>query len=428
MVKTSRSRINSKGTRKPLTSRSKLMMRGRKTRKVQQPLGAPIGPRSGALQLVNSSASRSYGRIGMLPAMQECTAKYLVATTTPWSPEAMGACVPSSDARPSQKVTAFSRVTGVIGTQGIGYVVITPSLSNDAPCMYVTTAAFTGTNNLPLTVTAGIAALTAGWQMAYTNSPYPTSRFLPNVTNSGFYNNVLAGRMVSAGTSVEYTGTVMNMGGLLYCLTEPVHNNLMGVSIGGLAGYTDCDIKRVSDKKCWLVSFGQNDTECSYSSPATSSAAAFVAQNVSAAGVPMTNLIYPFSKGEQMIECLQGPTTYTDASGASDINFLAGMAAQTSVIGITGVPGNTFQVETVMHIEYVGALAQAFVTPSHRDPAGLAIVQQALSIAPAIKQSTGKDWASSVIDGVVSVTKEYGPAALRKGKDILVGLASSLLF
>jgi hypothetical protein len=104
------------------------------------------------------------------------------------------------------------------------------------------------------------------------------------------------------------------------------------------------------------------------------------------------------------------------------------MAAQTSVIGITGVPGNTFQVETVMHIEYVGALAQAFVTPSHRDPAGLAIVQQALSIAPAIKQSTGKDWASSVIDGVVSVTKEYGPAALRKGKDILVGLASSLLF
>ena len=74
-------------------------------------------------------------------AISECTLKYGRAMADPWSEAAMNACVPVP-AGLTQKVSGFIRGTANIGQQGIGFVLVSPCITNDAGTIVATNGTY----------------------------------------------------------------------------------------------------------------------------------------------------------------------------------------------------------------------------------------------------------------------------------------------
>lgn len=349
-----------------------------------------------------------------LPTLTECAAKYFTAIASPWDPSGYGACVPSGNNRDSHKVTAFCRFTVAIGTNGVGFAAMMPCLANDLPSVTFSTASYTQTNVNILTTTAGVSSFVAGVGNAKHNGPYTAFQLTPGQPSSGSVQaQQNGGRVVAAGMSAQYTGTVMNMGGLTYCLTHPTHANMVFYDVAGLGNFQETDVARVDAKKCWIADYGHTNIEQEF----TSLALLGPSQDLTKI-YTFTEFLYPYANSTPTVECTSGPIA------APGVNAIvgAGLGAPTSVILFTGTPGNTFEVEAVFHLEYVGINAQSAATPSHHDEKGFSLVQAAAGRAPQIMAAKQKDWTSACIDALKDVANEVGPAAIAAGKKILMGL------
>lgn len=378
---------------------------------------------SGALQV--NPKRKSYGTskskisvprmLSNLPALHECAARYMASICDPWSPQSKGACVPFGTTRETQKVTVFSRATATVGTAGVGFAAFAPCLANDQPSLFCTGAAYTGTTALPTTVIAGIPGVNANVSQTPHNGPYGRARFLPtSLQNAGTADLRVAGRVVSAGISAQYTGTVSNMGGLLYCLTTPNHTNLHEFSPQNMGSFVECEISRVDDMKCMMVDVGHTSNECEFPdlatymlSQTTSSTLALPEPTVPG---PVT-LLYPFARGTRALN-----STLIAEDGTNTYGSI------TSLIMFTGTPGNTFQIEVIMHLEYIGLDAQANATPVHKDTDGFNMVQEAAMRAPMIKASQGINWKDACLKALSDVGRELGPVALKAGTGLLMSL------
>lgn len=337
--------------------------------------------------------------------LSPCAAQYALAIANPWDPRAQGACIPKWPARPSQKVTTFSRIPVSTGTNGVGFCLISPTTANDATLAWFTQSNFGGTNALfnangsGTTTTQGVSSTTAG------NAPFQWANFVAPAD----YNGVgVKCRMVSVGASIQYTGTVSNMGGTYYLYASGSHSNCRGMAPSDVGQKVDGVVGRISNKKAWISSNCVSAHETDYESDSS--------------GIdPSGNLYamlqaFPYSDG-QWFDSASSSAAYKNGSAPIILMW-------------TSTPGNTFEVEIVQHIEYTGGASQALQTASHADTTGFEIVNSAAQTL----QTEARDLYGSLktalyreINNVASsITGGAVRAGLKAATGLMVGRSSSM--
>jgi hypothetical protein len=332
-------------------------------------------------------------------ALSKCALKFATAISDPFSVSALGACIPSINARPSQKITAFTRFDTTIGTGGFGFVLLSPCLANDSLSAWYSDGNFTGTT-ATFTTTASNTSSTTGVNAVYmSNLPYSSSQLTAN--NQGVQS--ADGRIVSFGATVQYTGTTLNESGLVWCYHDPTHDNMFGKSTSTLGSRMETSIEPNGRSKCMLPVFPVDQGETEYAS------GQYVYNGVNTSTRAITS-IYPFANGDYL--------TNADSVG----NFTN--ASCPAVILFTGTPGQAMHVELVIHAEFVGTLVEGKATPSDADPVGLSKVLSAASSIPERKISApNKSMGELMYDGLLEAGKELIPVGINVIKAALLGLA-----
>lgn len=318
-------------------------------------------------------------------SMSPCVYKMFQAIANPWSPSAAGACIPVFPARPSQKVTAFSRFDFVVGTQGVGFVTIAPTIANDAPLALLTTAAYTGgagPADVTFTAATGAIATTGVVYTTMGNLPYGAASGVLTANIVGVAQQV-HGRIISTGVTVSYTGTTMNQSGLLYCYSDPVHDNVSTYSLITLGTRTETDVTGVSRDKCSLVCYPIDRNECEYDRSKTassSSSAVQIAQTTSQnARSDIITTLFPFSDGQDY---------NTSSNAITTVGISTIFAGAPLVIIASGcVAGSTFHVEIVTHAEYIGIGCEGKTTASGFDSVGAELLLAAVGKLPSLRQA-----------------------------------------
>jgi hypothetical protein len=315
--------------------------------------------------------------------LSECARKYATCIASPWSESALGACIPRHPARPSQKLRLYTRVRGTSGTTDTAFLVyFTPSLASDAPSVWisqnsvspsnVTNTVFNSTFPVNLTSTTGDTNGNVMFQGYSVNSPYSCSSLIGNSLSEP----TVRGRIVSTSLRVQYTGTVLNMGGVRYPFSDPNHGNTNGLAPSSLGTQAETAVERLSEKSFEISLCGIDDGELSYpSNDEVQYGTNFGTQNV-----------YPLSNGELLSSTFvtTNSTSTTGAGGHPTIyNVLPGGAP--GVICVIPAASSTFEVEVITHVEFIGIGAAASLTPTHSDSVGFETVNGAAAMLPSMQ-------------------------------------------
>lgn len=320
-----------------------------------------------------------------------CAAKYAIAIVDPWDRNAMGCCVPSNPSRPSRKAHGYVRGTAVVGEGGVGWILVSPNLANDIPCIYHTVKNYSNLESSMTPYTLG--SITAGvLQATATNLPFTKSQL---ANEDGTFATVgVVGRMISASLSVQYTGTELNRSGLITCYAHPTHENLAGTTFSAFDSKLEANISPAGRQKCRISTCAVTDDETSYQD-------FFPLENESQDYIRM---LFPFSR-----------QNYLQTAGGTLIG------AAPMAVKFTGVPGQTFFYEYITHVEFVGTLADAAATQNDSDPIGLSIVQAAFSnLALAKASQPNKSLGSLMKKELLDAAKRYGPSALKAGGQLIM--------
>jgi len=279
----------------------------------------------------------------------------------PFSVEAQGACIPSMPAQDTHKVSGFVRGDGVIGTGGIGWILITPSVANDAPTLFYTTSTYAATSIIPVGATSTVLA-TGVSTLAVNNLPYSAQLLTTQATND---TQLLRGRVVSCGLSIQYTGTALNESGMVYLCRDPNHNNISqipgivssGTTVGTLGSFAYTELCPFTREKCFVADFASRYDELNF--PESSAGASTAAVNSTAC--------YPYTTSNPIFQNSVGGTSlYTVTLSGTAIN----VGSPTVAVMVTGVAGQSFHFEYTIHCEFVGQLAQASLSSSDSDERG----------------------------------------------------------
>lgn len=277
----------------------------------------------------------------------------------PFSQSSRGVGVPNSPSYPSKKVMAFVRGTGVIGSGGLGFLLITPTVANDMPTGYVTK------NGYASSVINGPAYNTANG-----GSCTPTPIFMPQLPydnstllrsdDETLVRNLVESRVISCSAKLMYTGTDLNMSGQYYVYGDQNGDTISGqqhsdgfdasmaYSIDTLSTFEATEIMQANRKGAQILILPPNHEALDYTK-----------QNYSD-----VRRVYPFSVNQR-----------------SNWNGIY-VGAPANVIAITGVAGQPFYYEIVTHIEYVGTkVPQSEMTENLSDVVGMDIVNSILSRA-----------------------------------------------
>lgn len=363
----------------------------------------------------------------MTPSLfSHCAAKYAIAVADPMNPEAAGACVPTGNSRPSFKVRTVQRGSFVVGTGGAGWIIYIPTLAKNTYMAFTTNVAYTGSGD-NLYVFAGSSAVT-GLGVGVDNvfnptAPFTDSQLFNANAELGVSTNVV-GRIVSAGLSAQYAGTVMDMGGTMSTLSRATHQTALAgggtsipsISVSNVQSFTETRMARVSDQKVWIIDSARLDGEENYSGNT------IYQQDVSE-GIDQGNILYPFSQGSLCTVAVAG-----------SLGGLANTGVVANIILVTGAkPGAIFNYEIVQHMEFQGSGAQFGLSPSHQDAVGFAKVREAASAIPALAVEYPQASYPSLMKHAIDMASEHlAPRALAAGGAMLQkalaggGLAASL--
>jgi hypothetical protein len=332
--------------------------------------------------------------------------RYALAIADPWADLAMGVCVPVASGV-TQKVHGFIRGTSIIGTAGYAFILATPALSSDLPSLYVSGAAYAGSDMVPLsaanTLSVGVSRINCG------NLPYIAANFVGEDAAPS-----VAGRVVASGLRAWYTGTELERSGVTYCLRDPTHNNVSISPITGVAadipsvGFRrETGVENFSRSYCSVSDFAFNASETVIHPMSPNLGASITGSR--------TLALYPFSGGD--------PGT-VDAIGTPIIDTIpvgnpAGVrvGSPTSCIQFTGVAGQSFSYEYMVHLEYNGQLATVVGTKTDADAVGTQVVMEAAAVTQVMRQSAERAsvWGImyDAIREIASGTKEFVvPAAI----------------
>lgn len=332
----------------------------------------------------NRNDSKSSGQLS------KCALKYALAIADPFHPQARNACLPVFPSPNSQKVTGYTRFTVATGTQGIGYVAISPTLANNEPVAYYSTSTWAGSTTQVLsandTLQTGINLATMA------NLPYSSSQLTGGADKESA---TVVGRIVSCGLRITYTGTTSNESGTFYVYSDPLHQNftVVGSNAAALGVLPDCEVCAVTREPCELSAYPVDQYEHLYGNSWPTSS--------------LTPLIHPYSLN----------TTAFGASAYTKVSSIAGTNVGVPVAGVyfTGAQtGATYLVEVITHAEYVGSTVGAAVTPSDSDMRGFEIVTAAAQRIPQLKMTKphGTPIISLMKDGLSEVFSALKPVAI----------------
>lgn len=292
-------------------------------------------------------------------ALTECAAKYLLACTDPWNPRALGACVPSMPPLKSQKQRRYVRLTVTIGTAGTGFVTLDPNLSNNAQCVTYTTGSY-ASGVIPATLDTGVSTASVN------SGGYALNQF-------GNAVGTVRGRIVSAAMSIQDISPVFDRGGMIYGLCQPEHESITAYTPALMAAYQESLVAVNDGARHSIVAFGISPEETAYPS-------------IPGAG-PHSDYTSPFS------------TSCTVAGYDSTV--------KQPIMGfmVTGKAGNTYQVEIVIHTEYIGQLTVPMQSRTDADLDGLGRVQEALANASGYMQAHGVSLLKSTVQSLNTIAR-----------------------
>lgn len=287
---------------------------------------------------------------------------YLKAYTDPFDQSVKSVGLPRPGSMPSYKVTGFVRGVGYIGAGGMGYVLFAPTLCNDLPCVCVTSADFTGTIIAGLPTDGAPAYVASAFSPAgvlMSNLPYSSAQLTTSNTLATA-STIVEGRIVSSALRTYYTGTTLNQSGQYYGYVDPDLEAVIGQSHNSTtavtAGYTvsalgtkdACEIKGADRQGLSVIVVPNNNNLVDYPSN----------------GAGINRKIFPFSNNL--------------VHGASGIS----PGAPPAVIAVTGVAGQSFYYEAIVHAEYIGpGIPQSLLTQSFSDTVGFDSIQMMLNRA-----------------------------------------------
>lgn len=352
-----------------------------------------------SLRVINVSKPRAKVS-SQLPPLSKCALRFALAISQPFHPSARGACLPVYPSPPSFKVTSFQRYGFALGTQGYGFLTLTPTLGSDLPCVFHSTTAYTNANTaVPLsaanTLTTGVQAVTMS------NLPFNGASLLQNFATQG---SPACGRIVSVGLKVSYIGTTLNESGVFHIYASPNHNSVLAnaESEPKSSALLECEVCPIGRKSCNASLYPISEVETSYNDGPTG----------------QTVACYPYSGGDTQIN---GGHAYSAGShGGHAVN----MGSPCVIIHANGVASSKFLVEVVVHAEYIGSATAAQASPSDSDQRGFEIVAAAAQRAPLIRQATGSTFQSALMTGLKEVASAVKPMAISA---LANGFASLLL-
>jgi len=250
--------------------------------------------------------------------LAECTDNYMKALINPfqfWS----SVCVPDLDVRPSSKIRLVLRNQLAIGTAGFGFALLYPYRTGFADgagnsSLFSSLATFPGT--------ASTFSGAGVQQSAMTTAPY----LIGNVGG-----NLQGYRLAACGIRVRYTGTELNRGGRIVALFAPGSND-------ALTSFGISNMLAFRTAKSWSVTRSWREL-----------------------------IWYPRTPEEYAYTPNLGTNYFSDVSRSN---------AGTMLFGFEGVVGNTFEVEVVSYVEYVGTTLNQ--TPSHSDINGFSALRNAI--------------------------------------------------
>lgn len=284
--------------------------------------------------------------------LSPCALKFALACIDPFDPRAFGVCNPAGKQSYTQKCHTVQRITAVVGSFGLGFIALAPCLANNTPNCYYSTASY---DQGQVTILSANNTLATGVTTATANTPYGESSFTETSANQ-----IVSGRMVSAGLRATYTGTTLNESGMYYALTEPQHGSVTGMSQGDIGNYQQSQILGVNRNPLTISSYPLDEDEDQPAFFNTSGS--------------LPRLIYPLSSNSSTFSTLlRGGSSFTLTVGGLQVG------TPISLITFTGVPGSTFQVDVIQHMEFTGQLAQTMLTRTAQDPVGANTVRGSIS-------------------------------------------------
>lgn len=332
------------------------------------------------------------------PRLSKCVLKTGLAIIDPFNPAARGCCLPTAPAIPSQKVHCLLRGDAIIGTGGVGFIAVSPTVGNDCVVAYFTTGTFT---RLTTHCLESVNFLGTGITALIPNTlPYTTAQLV-----GGTQPSQVSGRVVSCGVKLFYTGTELNMSGLTYCYETPTHYSAVttpnvgnAITASQLAQNEECAISDLNRTPCTLNMFPKSDAEMEYGPLASSEASL-------GGGMNVVSMLYPYSGGNTKFN-----NGYTYSAAGNDAGCPIG------TIMFTGVAGMSVHFEIILHVEYTGLLTAGRTTEEAADVAGL---QKVLSAAQHVVVKKTRGYSTQVFDGskmwamFVESLKEVGKETLK---------------
>lgn len=180
--------------------------------------------------------SRKVGRRMMKhhnPEADKCFKDFQQSLINPFD-TTLAPCLPTFPAVPSERLTAYTRVTASVGTNGFGFVMATPNIVSStttliANVMY-SSSAFTGTATTATLPTTGVVGA------AHNATGYSPSQ------------GVQEYRLVSMGIRAVYTGQDQTRSGIFLCHHDPQNDTLIGATEASLTGNDKVAQEATDDK------------------------------------------------------------------------------------------------------------------------------------------------------------------------------------
>lgn len=346
--------------------------------------------------------------------LSKCGLKYAYAISDPFSPSCTGVCVPSGQASASHKVTGFVRFDSKIGLSGVAFICVAPSACNDTNQIYLSGATYSGTDVALLSAANTFSTGVSG--ISVTNLPYSTD---DHVLRSAEDGQRVASRIASVGLSIQYTGTALNQSGMVYMYRDQGHGNVSlqpgtttGTNISTLASSPTTAVCNFTRDRCLIADFASQPHEMNFIRDAESTGDSIGYR---------TALIYPYSGAEGYLSLSGGGVqTYQRVTPAGRTYYLG---TPTTIIMVTGQPGQDFHCEYVVHAEYVGNIASASYTQTDSDVQGAGMVLEAANNIMQRKTSNPdrSNW-QLMYDGLAYAAKRAAPIVIPIAEKAIVAM------
>jgi len=375
------------------------------------------------LKAINANKSKSTKVSSPMKSLQvssspvklsKCGLKYAYAISDPFAPACTGVCVPSGQASASHKVTGFVRFDSKIGLGGVAFVCFAPSACNDAPQIYVSNSAYVGVDVALLsaanTFNTGVTAVALG------NLPYSAD---DHVFRSGEDSQRVASRIASVGLSIQYTGTALNQSGMVYMYRDQGHGNVSlqpgttdAMKVPILASSPTTAVCNFTRDRCLISDFAAQTTEMNFIRDAETGGDSIGYR---------TSLIYPFSGPESLLSLQGGGVSSFQRTTPGGRTYWQG--SPTTIIMVTGQPGQDFHCEYVVHAEYIGNIASASYTQSDSDVQGAGMVLEAANNVMQRKTAAPdrSNW-QLMYDGLAYAAKRAAPIVIPIAEKAIIAM------